>query len=393
MMEQADVLVIGGGIMGAASAFFLRRRGLSVILVEHGLIGQQASGVNFGNVRRHGRPADQMELSNRSHEIWARLPELVGEDCEFLRTGHLRVGYDEADASALEAYAASVASFGLDLEILGSRSLHQRFSFVGARAAAASFSPHCAHANPRLTAPAFGRAARREGVLVIENTECSGFEKRGDDFEVTSSAGRTFRAPVLLVTAGAWAGEIAGRFGEGVPLVVKGPQMGVTEPMPYALGPVVGVYTRKLEEMLYFRQIERGNIVFGGGGRGFASAQTRRSQVDPSITLNQFKQLRGLVPALGRLRLIRVWSGIESYLPDDCQVMGASEKVPGLFYAFGFCGHGFQLGPGVGATMAELIATGSTSFSLRPFAVGRFARAARQGGAETQSRSMADVGD
>jgi glycine/D-amino acid oxidase-like deaminating enzyme len=82
--EAADVIVVGGGLMGASAAFFLRKRGRSVILLERGLIGQQASGVNFGNVRRQGRYLFQLPLANRAREIWGKLPQLVGEDCEFL---------------------------------------------------------------------------------------------------------------------------------------------------------------------------------------------------------------------------------------------------------------------------------------------------------------------
>src|ERR1700691_5565563 len=89
--SQADVIIVGGGLMGAATAFFLRRRGRSVILLERGLVGQQASGTNFGNVRRQGRFLPQLPLANRSREIWGRLPELIGEDVEFLVSGHIRV--------------------------------------------------------------------------------------------------------------------------------------------------------------------------------------------------------------------------------------------------------------------------------------------------------------
>ncbi|HEY1148256.1 MAG TPA: FAD-dependent oxidoreductase [Pseudoduganella sp.] len=109
---QADVLIIGGGIMGASTAFFLRKRGVSVTLLERGLVGQQASGVNFGNVRRQGRFLPQLPLANRANEIWYKLNELLGEDAEFLPTGHLRCAYDaerEAlltdDMSALDAGA------------------------------------------------------------------------------------------------------------------------------------------------------------------------------------------------------------------------------------------------------------------------------------------------
>ena len=91
--QQADVIIIGGGFMGASAAFFLRQRGRSVILIERDLIGQQASGVNFGNVRRQGRFLPQLPLANRSREIWGRLDELIGEDAEFIPTGYLRLCY------------------------------------------------------------------------------------------------------------------------------------------------------------------------------------------------------------------------------------------------------------------------------------------------------------
>ena len=125
--------------------------------------------------------------------------------------------------------------------------------------------------------------------------------------------------------------------------------------------------------MIYFRQIPRGNIIIGGGYRSKPDMLTRRAQVEPRSILNQIQQMRRLLPGVGNLNIIRVWSGIEGYLPDSLPIMGPSGQVDGLYYAFGFCGHGFQLGPGVGDVMAELIATGSTSTSIEPFSIRRFA--------------------
>ena len=89
----SDAIVVGGGIMGAATAFFLRRRGLRVTLLERGLVGQQASGVNFGNVRRQGRFLPQVPLANRSRAVWGRLNALLGEDAELITPGHIRVAF------------------------------------------------------------------------------------------------------------------------------------------------------------------------------------------------------------------------------------------------------------------------------------------------------------
>ena len=95
-----------------------------------------------------------------------------------------------------------------------------------------------------------------------------------------------------------------------------------------------------------------------------------RAYVDPGNTLNQLPQLRRPRPSVAAVRIIQVWSGIESYLP----IMGPSEKVPGLFYAFGFCGADFQVGPAVGNVMAELIDTGRSSLSLDVYGIGHFAQ-------------------
>ncbi len=370
---RTDTIVVGGGIMGAATAFFLRKRGRSVALIERGLIGQQASGVNFGNVRRQGRFLPQLPLANRSREIWGRLGDLLGEDAEFLPSGHMRVTYTDEMTANIETYAKEARHYGLDLEILSGNILRARFPFLGPEIRAGSYAALDGHANPRLAAPAFGRAAARDGALVFENTEIAKVEKDGDGFRVESTDGRVFRAGQLMIAAGAWGNRLSTQFAEPVPLETHGPQMAVTEPVPYGLLPVLGVSTRNIEEVIYLRQVKRGNIVFGGGNRTVPDLDTRRAFVKPQNTLSQIRQITRLVPALSRLSVIRVWSGVESYLPDDIPIMGPSARVDGLYYAFGFCGHGFQLGPGVGDVMAELIATGQTSTDITPFSIARFA--------------------
>jgi sarcosine oxidase subunit beta len=372
---RADVVIVGGGIMGAASAFFLRQRGVSVVLLERGFVGQQASGVNFGNVRRQGRFLPQLPLAHRSRGIWGRLPELIGHDAEFIATGHVRVVYDEAQFAAIEQYARDAKHWGLDLEILGRAELRKRFAFFGPEIVGGSYAPHDGHANPRLAAPAFGRAAKRDGAQVIENCEVLDIGKEAQDFRVTTATGLVVAAPAALICSGAWGGAMSAAFGEPVPIAAKGPTMAVTEPMPYGIVPVVGVSTKIEHEGVYFRQVKRGNIVFGGGRRNPAYLDERRADVNPNWTLSQLHELRRIAPALGRLHVLRTWSGVEGYMSDDVPIMGASVKTSGLYYAFGFCGHGFQLGPGVGDVMAELIATGATSTPIEPFHIRRFAAA------------------
>lgn len=374
-VTHSDVLIIGGGLMGSSAAFFLRHaHGKSVTLIESDLVGRQASGTNFGNVRRQGRPIHQLHLANRSLEIWRKANELLGSDVEYLQSGHIRVCYRERseNIAKMEEYAADARQNGLDLEILTGNTLRDRFPFFGTDVVAGSYSALDGHANPRLAAPAFARAAQKLGAQVFENTRISHVTKAGTDFIATAKDGRVFKAPILLITAGAWAGELSAQFGEPVKLTARSPTMSVTEPVPYAIAPAVGVMTPLEVETVYFRQVARGNIVLGGSTRGPAVAETYRSFVKPQNTLTQLQQLRRLAPALARLNIIRVWTGIEGYMDDSLPVMGPSGTTSGLFYAFGFSGSGFQIGPGVGQTMAELIATGATGIDLSHYRVERF---------------------
>jgi sarcosine oxidase subunit beta len=359
--------------MGASSAFFLRKRGVSVILLERGLVGQQASGVNFGNTRRMGRPIEQLPLSNRSREIWLKFKELFDADVELLLNGHLRVGFTTAHEERMVKYAQEAKDFGIGMQMMSVNALRKRFPYLGPEITAGCFAPYDGHANPRLAAPAIGRAAVRAGAQVFENTEVVSIEKEGDDFFVTAADGRTFRAPVALITAGAWGNRISTRFGEPVPMIAKAPQMCVTEPVPYAIGPTIGAMADVFEQVVFFRQVARGNIVIGGGGHEPADIENRRSYVNPSRTLFKLKNAPRVMPAFNHLNIIRVWSGIEGYMEDSRPAMGPSARVPGLYYAFGFSGEGFQLGPGVGDVMAELIHSGSTTTPIEHYHIGRFA--------------------
>jgi sarcosine oxidase, subunit beta len=144
------------------------------------------------------------------------------------------------------------------------------------------------------------------------------------------------------------------------------PAMGVTEPLPFFLPWSLGVEGGGI----YCRQVRRGNLVFGGG-RGHALDATRARSSHAAL-LAQLPQLAALLPQLKNAHVIRTWSGTEGYLPDDQPVLGASARRSGLFHAFGFAGAGFQLGPGVGEVMAELIAQGRTTTPIEAFSIHRF---------------------
>jgi sarcosine oxidase subunit beta len=189
---------------------------------------------------------------------------------------------------------------------------------------------------------------------------------------VSSSRG-TFAAECLLNAAGAWGAQISAQFGEDVPISAKAPQMGVTEPLPYRILPVVGIWTRAKSLNAYLRQVSRGNIVFGGGVEQIPmSLDPGYAHADPASLNVQIPALARLVPGIRNIAIIRTWSGCEGYVSDMLPIIGPSETTPGLFHAFGFSGHGFQIGPGVGDVMAELISTGKSSTPIEDFRIGRF---------------------
>uniref|UniRef100_UPI003100F0A6 NAD(P)/FAD-dependent oxidoreductase n=1 Tax=Neorhizobium sp. EC2-8 TaxID=3129230 RepID=UPI003100F0A6 len=366
-----DVIVLGGGLMGSASAYFLARRGLRVTLVERNRVGSGATVASFGNIRRSGRYLPQLPLARRSLTLWGKAHELLDRDVEFRPTGHLRLIFSEKGLAEMRDFATAARPWGLDLEELTPKELHVRFPGLGPSAIAASFSPEDGSGNPRLIAPAFADAARRIGAEIVEDVEVRAVRKSAYGFEVETSKG-IHAAPSLLNAAGAWGGRIAALFGETVPIAARGPQMGVTEPLPHRIVPVVGVWGHD-HGGGYLRQVERGNIVFGGGAeRTEVSLDTGHAKANPVRLPGQLRAILPILPALANVSVIRTWSGCEGYVGDGLPIMGPSATTPGLFHAFGFCGHGFQLGPGVGDVMAELIATGGSQTPIDDFRIGRF---------------------
>ncbi|WP_130907105.1 FAD-dependent oxidoreductase [Pseudomonas sp. Sample_16] len=365
-MIEVDAVIIGGGIVGSCAALFLSKGGQRVALLERDFCGSHSSGVNYGGVRRQGRPLSQLPLSQRAHALWAQLPQLIGIDGEYQRSGHLKLARSLDDLRALQDYAASSQGFGLDLQLLDRAQLRARFPWVGDVAVGASYCPDDGHANPRLVSPAFAQAARRHGAQVHEQCAVSAVEHDGQRFRVRSQSGLEWRAPWLLNCAGAWAGNLAAQFGEPVPMHSGYPAMLVTEPLPLVMDASTGVEGGGI----YARQVARGNCVLGGG-QGFA-LDDARARPGQSAVLEILRQAVELYPFLEGAQAIRTWSGTEGYLPDRQPVIGHSRTRPGLLHAFGFAGAGFQIGPAVGQALSEIICSGAPKTSLDAFSINRF---------------------
>ncbi|MCP5036214.1 MAG: FAD-binding oxidoreductase [Rhodobacteraceae bacterium] len=370
------IAILGGGLMGTASAFFLLThpkapKSLKVTLIDRGAIGAGATVASFGNVRRQGRDFRQMALAHHSLALWIRLETLLGRDVEFRATGHVRAVFHQEALKDMQNFASAALQHGLEIDQLDQADIRRRFPFLSKDVIAGSFSPQDGSGNPRLVAPAFARAAVRHGLVLRDHTQVVSIRPASSGFRI-EAPDEVIEADLLLNTAGAWGGQVADRLGEPAPLTPYAPQMGVTEPLEHRILPVVGVWAHKAEEVIYCRQVERGNIVFGGGPREDVTLTPGHAKVNPHRTLRQLEVLTRLIPALRHTTVIRTWSGCEGYVDDMLPVMGPSARHDGLFHAFGFCGHGFQLGPGVGAEMAELILTGASLTDTNPFHIARF---------------------
>ncbi|CAN7710627.1 MULTISPECIES: FAD-dependent oxidoreductase [Ensifer] len=370
---SADVTIIGGGLVGSSAALAMRKAGLAVVLIDKGFCGAQASGVNYGGVRRQGRPPEQLPLSQRAHGIWPRLKALVGIDGEYVPSGHLKLARTEADFAKLEAYAEIAKPYGLDLELVGAAALKTRFPWLSAAGAGASLCPGDGHANPRLVSPAFARAAERAGVKVFEQTPVHDVRATGSGFAVLAGENVEIRSRQIVNSAGAWSDMFAAQFGERVPLTRIYPSMVVTEPLPMRLPVSMG----EQGGSFYGRQVARGNYVMGGG-RGAALADPDFSRPSVTAASSVMQRAIALFPHLATAQVIRFWSGTEAEMPDGNPVIGASQTTPGLFHAFGFCGAGFQIAPAVGEVLLELVATGQSTTPIDAFSIGRFSQVAAQ---------------
>lgn len=366
--RRFDAAILGGGIVGASAALELARSGMAVILLERGFCGAGASGVNYGGVRRQGRPAEQIPLSLRAHAIWSRLKQHIGIDGEYMRSGHLKLARSEAEMASLQAYRDRTAEFGLDLELLSGNMLHDRFPMLGKQAVGASYCPDDGHANPRLVSPAFARAAAEAGADIREQTEVTGIARDAGGF-ILQAGGQEIRSDLLLNCAGPGAALVTDAFGEVVPLTSGHPCMGVTESLPPLFGFNLGVEGGGF----YARQVTRGNIVFGGG-KGYA-LDARSCRPDMVSAMQALQTGSAMLPALRKVNVIRFWSGVEAYMPDRNPVLGPSATTPGLLHGFGFSGAGFQIGPAAGAVLADLARDGRTGTPIEAFSVTRFSRA------------------
>lgn len=360
-----DVAVIGGGLHGLSAALHLGRAGKRVVVLERAWVGRHASGASAAGVRTLNRDLRELDLSLESMEMWHDIASLVGDDCGFHAHGQICVAETSMDLSKLEARVAELNARGYTHEaIIDAKELRRWVPAISAHCIGASIAADNGAADPHRTLAAFRLSAQAAGVVIREGCGVRRIERRGADWAIDTDCSPDGPAeqagplvvPVVVNAAGAWAGRIAAMVGDVIPLGTKASMMIVSERIAPMIEPVVSIMGRALS----FKQSDQGTLVIGGGLQGVPDLDSETSDVRMGVLCKGAHAATDLFPCVSDVRIVRVWSGLEAKTADMLPVIGPAMNAPGVFHAFGYSGHGFQLVPVVGAALTDLIVTGST---------------------------------
>ncbi|WP_343563555.1 NAD(P)/FAD-dependent oxidoreductase [Kiloniella sp. b19] len=369
-MRNPDVLIIGGGIQGCATAYNLARQGVRVLVVEKDYSGRHASGVNAGGVRLLGRDPAEVPLSKLSMELWLQLADELGEETGFRSRSLINIAADDADMETLCRRQEIMQGLGYYHEkLLDRRELRERLPQVADFCVGGAVSEDDGYAIPYQAVLAFRRAALRHGAAFYEGEEVQNLRRIGSNWLVQTDKG-SYEAGHLVNCAGAWADRIAMMIGDNAPMSCSAPMLMITTRVPQFAHPVVGAVSRPLS----FKQFENGTVLIGGGAKGFADRENNRTELDYARIANGARSAIEFFPIIASASINRMWAGLEAYMPDNLPVIGPGVQEPNAWHAFGFSAHGFQMGPVVGRIMADLVLTGGCNFSLDAFRVDRFER-------------------
>ena len=352
---MSDIVIIGGGITGAAAALSLAEEGWKVTLIERRGIAAMASGLTLGGVRQSGRHSAELPLARAAVAIWPTLRERLGQDVEYRRLGNLRLARDENEVETIRDMVEEQRSLGLELAFLPSTgAVRDVAPAISEHVLAASFCPSDGHANPVKATRAFAGAAKARGALVREGVEArSIIVEHGRVAGLDTSQGFV-PADVAVVAAGVHAPGLLAPLGLHLPLTVMLVQVLQTETLPPLLDQVLGVANADCAG----RQEADGRLrVTSGLGAVPAEAGgwTEEALRPGAGDIARLRQRVGqILPKLAEAPLYRAWGGLIDLTPDALPVIDAPQAISGLVVAAGFSGHGFCLGPVSGEIIADL---------------------------------------
>ena len=375
---NTNILVIGGGVIGVATALFLAREGVEVMLVDRDVANGQASGGNAGSLHLQLMSFDFSEETSTDSspavstlplqvmgvDAWRDLEHEIGADFELEITGGIMLAKNKHDLQFLRKKAALERSCGIGVEILSDVDLRKLAPAVSGDMAGAAYCAAEGKINPMLATQVLLSEAVSSGVQLRENTAVVGIDYEPGKYVVTTDGGRIACRKVVNA-AGAWTATIASMIGVSLPVKTAPLQMIVTE----AVDPVVKHLMALAKTHLTMKQATNGNIIIGGGWyAGYDSASSRAATFRESIEGNLWVAQQA-IPEIGLLQMIRSWATI-GVMIDGAPILGELRGHPGFFNAVG--ANGYTMGPFLGQITAELIRSGQQITDIQPFSVDRF---------------------
>jgi len=373
MKTTAEVIIVGGGVVGNAAAYYLAKRGVEVIVLEGSdSIGHGGSSRNGGGVRQSGR--DVRELPYAIYGIknmWPTLSEELGVDVEYVRKGNLRLGLNEDHIKILEGLTANAQGLGLDVTMASAEEVKDICPHLSDQVVGASWCPTDGHANPMKTTLAYFKRARELGVTFISGAKVTAIKKiRGKARQVVVEDGTIFEGEHIILAAGYESRFVADSVGINIPMYPYFGSAIVTEAQPKMFDIMLGVATAEI----YGHQCAHGSFVFGSGT---GLEPTKKPDMDDLklMSLEGSANCRGImkyVPKLKDAKIVRTWGGWMDMTPDGVPVISPVEEVPGLIIACGMCGHGFGTAPAVGYMLSQMVVGEKTVCDLTPLRYDRF---------------------
>jgi glycine/D-amino acid oxidase-like deaminating enzyme len=377
---QTDVCIIGAGLVGCATAYYLGQQGVDSLVLERDEINRGGSGTNAGSLHIQIRAleagfsdatlAEMLSLKAAAARAWNEVERELGCKLGLYQHGGLLVAETDEQMEVLRATVARELQFDLPVEVLSPGELRALAPGLSHHLLGAAFCPLEGLANPLLVTLAFARRAMAAGTRLWTHANVSSISRLATGgFSVTTSRG-TVVASKILDAAGAWCGAVARLVGVELAVVGKSIQVSVTERRPPTLDHLLG----SIDGGITLKQTPAGMFLIGGGWPATTDPTSRQIALDRASVAGNVGLALRLVPTLGDALLLRSWTGpiAQAYDVDGqlLQVLGEVPEVPG-FYVLGG-GMLFTLGPLYARLMAELIVSGSTSRPITLHAPARF---------------------